>query len=88
MTRVGADRRLRAVVSVAATVLAAFAISYFAHLSKTGADATTGLLATLAASGSACSLQDMLVAVPFGLLLWLEAPPSGANGLNPSACWH
>ena len=77
MTRVGADRRLRAVVSMAATVLAAFAISYFAHLNITGADATTGLLATLAASGSACSLQDMLVAVPFGLLLWLEAPPFG-----------
>ena len=31
-TRIGADRWLRAVVSVVATVLAAYAVVYFAHL--------------------------------------------------------
>lgn len=72
--RVGADKHLRGIVSVVAVVLAAFAISYFAHLNKTGADVTTGLLATLGAAGSTCSLQDMLVAVPFGFLVWFEAP--------------
>lgn len=69
------DKRLRAIAAVIATALAAFAISYLGHLSKTGAGATTGLLATLGATGGACSLQDMLVAVPFGFLIWHGAPP-------------
>lgn len=66
---------LKAVIAVAATVLAAFAISYLAHLDKTSAYAAGGLLSTLSAICKNCSLQDALVAVPFGVLIWLRTPP-------------
>lgn len=78
---------LRAPAAVLAIVLAAFAISYLSHLTTTGAGASFGLLGTLSAASSACTLQDMLVAVPFGVLVWRRiTPPCSFNRSPKSAC--
>lgn len=82
----GPGKCRKAVVAIVATVLAAFAISYLAHLSKTGAGVSFGLLATLSIAGAACTLQDMLVAVPFGILVWIGAPPSTRCERPRSVC--
>ncbi len=65
---------LKFFVAALASVSAAYAISYIANLGASEIDATSGFLATLTAVGAACSLQDMLVALPFAFLICLEPP--------------
>ncbi len=74
-TNYSSNAYLKGIAAIVATVLAAFAISYLAHLDKTGAYTVGGLLSTLSAITNACSLQDALIAVPFGALIWLRTPP-------------
>ena len=68
--------RIKPFIAILATAaLAAYALPYITHLDATGARAVSGFLATLRAAGAACSLQDALLAAPFGLLMCLEPSP-------------
>lgn len=69
------SKYVRSIIAVAMSVLTAYAISYLTNLTITGAGASFGLLATLSAAGATCSLQDMLLALPVGIIIWLGPPP-------------
>ena len=69
------SRYIKLAVAVMATLLVALAISYLEHLGTTGAGRAFGFFATLAATGSACSLSDTVAALPLGLFVYITPPP-------------
>ncbi len=71
--RARASRWLKPAAATLGAILATCAISYVANLEETGADAASGLLATTKAVAEACRLQDILVALPFGILICCDS---------------
>lgn len=75
---VARSRRATLAVATAATVVAALAISYLEHLDTTGAGTCFGFFSVITAAGATCSLSVLLAALPLGLFICFDAPPSSS----------